>query len=236
MIYVKLKKMQKKFVVIDNDRLLNDLIVEQVSLVFENLFNINFLKSYNINTLNELDKIDLIIVNFNFIRDNHNILIDLENKKKSKIIIMFDDHVDRSQLKKYSNFNFVVKPFKLKQLINIIKDFFISYETNQKNIKITNNLIFRPETKILLNKKNSIMINLTEKESHLLNFILENKENVLKKDEILINVWGITERINTHTLETHIYSLKKKLDAFEYNHSFICSDNLGGYYFNELKT
>ena len=56
----------------------------------------------------------------------------------------------------------------------------------------------------------------------------------LKKDEILINVWGITERINTHTLETHIYSLKKKLDAFEYHHSFICSDNLGGYYFNKL--
>ena len=63
---------------------------------------------------------------------------------------------------------------------------------------------------------------------------LENKEDILKKDEILINVWGITERINTHTLETHIYSLKKKLDAFEYNHSFICSDNFGGYYFNKL--
>ena len=36
-------------------------------------------------------------------------------------------------------------------------------------------------------------INLTEKESKLLNFILENRETVLKKDEILINVWGIRE-------------------------------------------
>ena len=78
-------------------------------------------------------------------------------------------------------------------------------------------------------------INLTEKESKLLNFILENKEKILKKDEILINVWGISERINTHTLETHIYSLKKKLSNFNHNHSFICSDNFGGYYFNELK-
>ena len=105
-------------------------------------------------------------------------------------------------------------------------------ETHQKHIKITHDLIFRPETKTLLNKNK--IINLTEKESRLLNFILENKEEILKKDEILINVWGITERINTHTLETHIYSLKKKLDAFEYHHSFICSDNLGGYYFNKL--
>ena len=214
--------------------LLNDLIEEQVSIVFEKNFNIKFLKTYNINSLNELDTIDLIIVNFKFIKDNYNILINLANEKKSKIIVIFDDQVDRSQLKKFNNFNFVVKPFKLKQMIDIIKDFFISYETHQKHIKITHDLIFRPETKILLNKNNNMIINLTEKESRLLNFILENKENVLKKDEILINVWGITERINTHTLETHIYSLKKKLDAFEYNHSFICSDNLGGYYFNKL--
>ena len=118
------------------------------------------------------------------------------------------------------------------QFTVIIQDFFISYEARQKHVKITRDLIFRPETKTLLNKNK--IINLTEKESGLLNFILENKENVLKKDEILINVWGITDRINTHTLETHIYSLKKKLDTFEYHHSFICSDNLGGYYFNKL--
>ena len=65
----------------------------------------------------------------------------LDNAKKTKIIIMFDDKVDRSQLKKYSNYNFVVKPFKLKKLLHIITDFFTSYETQEKNIKITHNLI-----------------------------------------------------------------------------------------------
>ena len=226
--------MQKKFVIIDNDVLFKDLIEEQVSIVFEKNFDIKFLKTYNIKSLNVLDTVDLIIINFKFIKDNYNILINLANDKKSKIIVIFDDHIDRSQFKKFDNFNFVVKPFRLKQIIDIIKDFFISYETYQKHIKITHDLIFRPETKTLLNKSNNMIINLTEKESILLNFILENKENVLKKHEILINVWGITEKINTHTLETHIYSLKKKLDAFEYHHSFICSDNLGGYYFNKL--
>ena len=228
--------MQKKFTIIDNDRLLIDLIEEQVLTVFNKYFNVKFFKSYNINSLDEFDKVDLIIVNFTFIKDINNILRVLEKEKKSKIIIMFDDGVDRSQLKKFNNYNFVVKPFKLKQLIDIIKDFFISYETQQTNITITNNLIFRPETKKLLNKSNTIIINLTEKESSLLNFILENRQKILKKDEILINVWGISEGINTHTLETHVYSLKKKLDTFDYNHSFICSDNLGGYYFNEFKT
>jgi DNA-binding response OmpR family regulator len=226
--------MQKKFVIINNDVLLNNLIEEQISIVFKKNFNIKFLNTYNINSLNELDTIDLIIVNFKFIKDSHNILISFINEKKSKVIVIFDNNVDRSQFKKFNNFNFVVKPFRLKQIIDLIKDFFISYETYQKYIEITCDLIFRPETKILLDKNNNLTVNLTEKESRLLNFIIENKENVLKKDEILINVWGITERINTHTLETHIYSLKKKLDAFNYHHSFICSDNLGGYYFNKL--
>ena len=227
--------MQKKFVIIDNDKLFIDLIEEQISIVFKKNFKIKFLKNYFCNSPYELDKIDLLIVNFKFIKDNYNLLNALQNQNKSKIIFMFDSKIDRTQLKKHSDFHFIVKPFKLKQMIDIITDLFVGYEANQKNIAVTDNLIFRPETKTLLNKNNDVIINLTEKESKLLNFILENKTNVLKKDEILINVWGITERINTHTLETHIYSLKKKLDSFDYNHSFICSDNLGGYYFNELK-
>ena len=129
--------MQKKFVIIDNDVLLNDLIEEQVSIVFKKDFNIKFFKTYNINNLNALDTIDLIIVNFKFIKDNYNILINLANEKKSKIIVIFDDHFDRSQLKKFNNFDFVVKPFRLKQLIDIMQDFFISYEAHQKHVKIT---------------------------------------------------------------------------------------------------
>ena len=57
--------MQKKFTIIDNDRLLVDLIEEQVLTVFNKYFNVKFFKSHNINSLDEFDKVDLIIVNFN---------------------------------------------------------------------------------------------------------------------------------------------------------------------------
>ena len=80
--------MQKKFVIIDDDVLLNDLIEEQISIVFEKVFNIKFLKTYNINSLNVFDTIDLIIVNFKFIKDNYNVLINLANEKNSKIIFI----------------------------------------------------------------------------------------------------------------------------------------------------
>ena len=77
--------MQKKFVIINNDKLLNDLIEKQISIVFKNFFDIKFLKNHDVKGLNELDKMDLIIVNFNFIRDNYNLLTYLEDKKKSKV-------------------------------------------------------------------------------------------------------------------------------------------------------
>ena len=69
--------MQKQFVIIDDDRLLNNLIEEQVSIVFEKQFNIKFLKCCNSSSINEFDKIDLIIINFIFIKDNNNLLNDL---------------------------------------------------------------------------------------------------------------------------------------------------------------
>ena len=59
--------MQKKFVIIDNDVLFNDLIEEQVSIVFEKNFDIKFVKTYNIKCLNVFDTVDLIIINFKFL-------------------------------------------------------------------------------------------------------------------------------------------------------------------------
>ena len=223
--------MQKNFVIIDNDILLKNLIEDQISSFFKKKFKINFQKINKIENIGDLEIIDLILINFMILRQNKNFLTNLDTFKKTKIIIMFDDGVDRFEFKKYSKYNFVVKPFKLKQLINIITDFYTNYETNQKTIKITSDLVFKPEIKLLISQKNKLTINLTEKESKLLNYIIENKDKVLKKHEILVNVWGINQEVNTHTLETHIYSLKKKLDYFKYDHTFIYSDHLGGYYF-----
>jgi DNA-binding response OmpR family regulator len=53
---------------------------------------------------------------------------------------------------------------------------------------------------------------LTEKETALLAFLAHSAEPVTRR-EILAEVWGYDERIDTHTLETHIYQLRRKLDA-----------------------
>ena len=54
------------------------------------------------------------------------------------------------------------------------------------------------------------IISLTEKEALLINYLYENK-NFIKREEILKSIWGYSDMIETHTLETHIYRLRKKI-------------------------
>ena len=59
---------------------------------------------------------------------------------------------------------------------------------------------------------------------------LYNKRNVeLTKNKLLTDVWGVSNSINTHTLETHIYRLKQKLFKLEPNLSFSLINNNGLY-------
>ena len=69
-----------------------------------------------------------------------------------------------------------------------------------------------PQKRRILGDREGDPIRLTEKETALLVFLAQSKEPVTRRD-ILAAVWGYDERIDTHTLETHIYQLRRKLDA-----------------------
>ena len=117
--------MQKKFVILENDILLKNLIESQISTIFQEKFQFKFCLSDNIEELKELSFIDLLIVNFTIIKSNQKLFLNMEKEKIKKTIILYDDSVERFNLKKFTQFNFLVKPFKLKQLSDIIYDLFI---------------------------------------------------------------------------------------------------------------
>ena len=82
---------------------------------------------------------------------------------------------------------------------------------------------------IISDSKNDNALNLTEKETELILFILENK-NVNLKD-LQKNVWKHTSELETHTVETHVYRLRKKIvDKFQ-DDNFI-NHGKKGYYLN----
>jgi DNA-binding response OmpR family regulator len=54
---------------------------------------------------------------------------------------------------------------------------------------------------------------LTEKESQLLRELAEAAPHAMRREQLLAQVWGMNEQVDTHTLETHIYRLRSKLES-----------------------
>ncbi len=77
----------------------------------------------------------------------------------------------------------------------------------------------------------TISITLTEKENEIFDFLLSSKNSVNKK-ELLKNIWQYNESIDTHTLETHVYSLRKKLEK-KLKIKNILEHNENGYFLNK---
>ena len=90
-------------------------------------------------------------------------------------------------------------------------------------------LIFSPSKKIISNIKVKHTEHLTEKENNLLIYFYNNKNIEIPKKDLLTNIWGVSNEINTHTLETHIYRLKQKLSKLDQNLSFSLTNKNGLY-------
>ena len=81
--------------------------------------------------------------------------------------------------------------------------------------------------------QNGKELELTEKESSILIFLKQSKDPV-KIDQLQEKVWGYKSELETHTVETHVYRLRKKINDKFYDNEFIISDKKG-YFLNEKK-
>jgi DNA-binding response OmpR family regulator len=70
---------------------------------------------------------------------------------------------------------------------------------------------FQPGSKHLINERGS-KLRLTEKETAILRFLYRAGQAVVTRDVLLKEVWGYNSNVSTHTLETHIYRLRQKIE------------------------
>ena len=126
-------------------------------------------------------------------------------------------------------FKIIFKPFDYNDLISKIDLLKKNIENGFYQKFTIEEVTFHPSLQILLNK-NSKVIKLTDKESSMLEYFFKNKNKVLTRYQLLLNLWGYKENITTNTLETHIYRLRKKLSLVEIRNKLIISKE-GGYIF-----
>ena len=110
------------------------------------------------------------------------------------------------------NFNFKTlnQPLMFNDLLRYIKTLETSLSKEKLNVKFGNKLYDRLNSK-LINDTNGDSIKLTDLENKLISFIL-NKNDGCTKTEILKNVWKHTVKLETHTMESLIYRLRKKIE------------------------
>ena len=82
---------------------------------------------------------------------------------------------------------------------------------NNQSIINFNTFNYDFNTRSLFNQKNSLRF--TEKENEIFSCLLNYKNKPVSKKQLLKDIWQYDDQIDTHTLETHIYSLRKKLET-----------------------
>jgi len=108
--------------------------------------------------------------------------------------------------------DYITKPFKLGVLIARLRAQLRQHEQNDDAVFAIGPYRFRPASKVLLDPEKNRRIRLTEKETAILKYLYRAGDRPIARDVLLNEVWGYNSGVTTHTLETHVYRLRQKIE------------------------
>ena len=123
--------------------------------------------------------------------------------------------------------DYVPKPFKFPVLLARIRAQLRQHEQSEDAVFQLGPYSFRPSMKLLVTEDEK-KIRLTEKETNILKFLYRSTDGVVARDTLLHEVWGYNAGVTTHTLETHIYRLRQKIEPDPSNARLLVTES-GGY-------
>ena len=177
---------------------------------------------------------DLLIFKNN-IKGNHGLLVFFEDKNKDYIEVLKKNSFPIILIKKNQNnetsltgefIDHLVQPFSILEFQQKVISLFSKLEFKKRSlITLKEYIIDKNERKI---RKKNLFLQLTEKEINFL-LLFSKFSNPIPKDEILKNVWKYSIESDTHTVETHIHRLRKKILEKFGDNNFI-KNNEKGYY------
>ena len=123
--------------------------------------------------------------------------------------------------------DYVTKPFRFAVLLARIRAQLRTHEQSEDAVFTIGPYTFKPAQKMLL-EENGQKIRLTEKETAIMKYLYRAEEKIIGRDELLEQVWGYNSGVTTHTLETHIYRLRQKIEKDPSNARLLVTEG-GGY-------
>ncbi len=220
----------KKIIIIDDDDMLRDTLKEQFSLHDEFVVTDVANATAGVKAV-KADHADLVLLDVN--------LPDMDGREACKImrrngykgpILMLTGQGSDSDtilgLDSGAN-DYVTKPFRFGVLLARIRAHLRQHEHSEDAIFKVGPYTFKPSAKMLV-REDAKKVRLTEKETAIIKFLYRAGEQVVSRDVLLHDVWGYNAGVTTHTLETHIYRLRQKIER-DPAHAEILVTEGGGY-------
>ncbi len=108
--------------------------------------------------------------------------------------------------------DYVTKPFRLSVLLARLRAHLRQSEHSDDAVFTIGPYRFQPSAKLLTEPGTRKKVRLTEKETAILKYLYRAGDRVIGRDTLLGEVWGYNAGVTTHTLETHVYRLRQKIE------------------------
>ena len=203
-----------KILIVDDDPELRDALTERLSLheEFEAVAVENGSKGVQAAKVGEIDLV-IMDVGLPDIDGREAARLLRKNGFRAPIIMLTGYNTDSDTilgLESGAN-DYVTKPFRFAVLLARIRAQLRQHEASEDAIFTIGPYTFRASSKLLLNPKGN-KVRLTEKETSILRYLYRACEQPVPRETLLGDVWGYNSGVTTHTLETHIYRLRQKIE------------------------
>lgn len=221
---------KKRILIVDDDDMLRGTLMEQLSLHEEFVVADAATATIGIKALKQ-DSADLVILDVNLpdMDGREACKIMRRNAYKGPVIMLTAQSSDSDMilgLDSGAN-DYVVKPFRFAVLLARIRSQLRQHEHSEDAVFRVGPYTFKPASKLLIREDNK-KVRLTEKETAIIKFLYRSGEQSVSRDTLLADVWGYNAGVSTHTLETHIYRLRQKIER-DPSHAEILVTEGGGY-------
>jgi DNA-binding response OmpR family regulator len=220
----------RKILIVEDDAELRETLVEQLALheEFEAVAAENGSQAVQ---AAKGGQIDLVIMDVGLpdVDGREAVRILRKNGFKAPIIMLTAHDTDSDTilgLESGAN-DYVAKPFRFAVLLARIRAQLRQHEASEDAVFTIGPYTFRPSSKLLMSPKGN-KVRLTEKETAILRYLYRAGQRPVSRETLLQEVWGYNSGVTTHTLETHVYRLRQKVEKDAANPAILVTD-AGGY-------
>ena len=223
----------RSILIVDDDQSLREALAEQLQVDGEfNAEQAASISEAEARLIGNETRLDALILDVGLPDgDGRDLCVKLRRKGVKLPIIMLtgsDDEADVVRGLDSGANDYIAKPFRLAELLARLRAQLRIFENSEDAVFTIGPYTFRPSAKLLQEPVRSRRIRLTEKEAAILKFLYRAGTKPVARQILLNEVWGYNAAVTTHTLETHIYRLRQKIEPDPSNARLLVTEG-GGY-------